>query len=111
MSILVVTDGPAGASARFTQPNGDPGRSECRRSLATRPPRDTNRAGEAFAATLLESLLAAGWDPSTTVVDEGLMRKSMLRASAAAALVLDRVAFGFPGHLEIDAVLRSGKVE
>ena len=34
VSILVVTDGPAGASARFTQPRASRGSSECRLSLA-----------------------------------------------------------------------------
>jgi hypothetical protein len=38
------------------------------------------------------------------------MRYAMLRASAAAALVLDRVEFGFPEEGEIEAALRDGKV-
>ena len=38
------------------------------------------------------------------------MRYAMLRASAAAALVLDRVEFGFPDDDEVEAALRDGKV-
>jgi ribokinase len=43
-------------------------------------------------------------------LSEGLMRKAMLRASAAADLVLDRLDFGFPRPEEIGAALRAGAV-
>ena len=60
-----------------------------------RPPRDTNRAGESYAATLVAPCsTTAGAPPG--VVDDGLIRTAAQRASAAAALVLDRVDFGFP---------------
>ena len=71
-----------------------------------RPPRDTNRAGESYAATLLSTLLDHGWNAGSGVVDDGLIRTAARRASAAAALELDRVDFGFPTDAEIDAALR-----
>ena len=53
---------PNGASARFTKPDGDSGTLQVPAFPRDRPPRDTNRAGEAFAATLFD-LLAEGWEP------------------------------------------------
>ena len=72
------------------------------------PPRDTNRAGESYAATLLSTLLDHGWDAASGVVEDDLIRTAAQRASAAAALVLDRVDFGFPGDAEIDAAFAPG---
>ena len=110
VSILVVTEGAKGASARFTKAQGDPGTVRVPSFPRAHPPRDTNRAGEAFAATLLNSLLSEAWDPASTVVEEALIQSAMLRASAAAALVLDRTTFGFPEPEAIDAALRAGRV-
>ena len=110
VSILVVTDGPAGSLARFTRPDGDTGTVQIPAFPRDRPPRDTNRAGEAFAATLIASLLSGGWDPAPGVVDESLVRHAMIRASAAAALVLDRAAFGFPRDGEIGQAVIDGIV-
>ncbi len=110
LSILVVTDGPAGAWARFTVPSGDPGRLQVPAFPRARPPADTNRAGEAFAATFASALLSHGWDPASGVAEPGLIQQAMLRASAAAALVLDRTDFGFPRPEEIDAALHAGRV-
>ncbi|AMV37076.1 pfkB family carbohydrate kinase [Planctomyces sp. SH-PL62] len=111
LSILVVTDGAAGAKARFTDPYGEA------RSVAipsfprARPPRDTNRAGEAFAAFLIAALLDLGWDPGSCTAAVDLVRAAMLRASAASALVLDRTAFGFPTAAEVDAAMARGLVD
>ena len=110
VSILIVTDGPAGSWARFTRPEGEPGVVRVPAFPRDRPPRDTNRAGEAFAASLVRALLTQGWEPASAVADEDLVRRAMQRGSAAAALVLDRADFGFPGAEEIDAALRAGKV-
>ena len=41
------------------------------------------------------------------MVDDGLIRTAAQRSAAAAALVLDRVDFGFPSGAEIDAALGS----
>jgi ribokinase len=111
VSILVVTDGPSGGWARFTGPQGETGTIRMPAFPRKRPPRDTNRAGEAFAATLISSLMRLGWDRSSGVIHEELIRQAMLRASASAALVLDRVDFGFPGEAAIDQVLQAGMVD
>jgi ribokinase len=107
VSILAVTDGPAGSVVRFTTPEGEPGRYMQPAFPRTRPPIDTNRAGESFASTLIATLLDGGWTPG--VSDPALVRAAAERASAAAALVLDRAGFGFPTADEVDAALRAGR--
>ena len=106
VSILAITDGPRGASIRSTTPTGEPGRLDIPAFPRSRPIRDTNRAGEAFASTLVATLLDAGWSPGVT--DESLLRSAATRASAAAAIVLDRVDFGFPTAAEIDRAVAAG---
>ena len=96
VSILVVTDGPAGSSVRYTNPGGEARMLHVPVFPRRHPPRDTNRAGESYAATLLSTLLDHGWDAASGVVDDALIRTAAQRASAAAALQLDRVDFGFP---------------
>jgi ribokinase len=108
VSILVVTDGSNGSIVRFMLPSGEPGRVRVAAFPRARPPKDTNRAGEAYASTLVSSLLDAGWTPG--VAEEELIRTAATRAAAAAALVLDRERFGFPGADEIDAAIRQGRV-
>ncbi|GAC1466067.1 MAG: hypothetical protein NVSMB9_06260 [Isosphaeraceae bacterium] len=109
LSILAVTNGPAGSLVRFTNPQGEAESLEAPAFPRTHPPRDTNRAGEAFAATLISELRRGGWSPG---VSEGsLIRHAMQRASIAAALVLDRSDFGFPAPGEIETAWRVGKVE
>ena len=108
VSILVVTDGPRGAEIRFTTPMGDAGRLIVPAFPRRHPPRDTNRAGEAFASTLVSTLLDADWFPGTT--SDGLIEVAARRASASAALVLDRLDFGFPSPAEIDRAVREGVV-
>jgi sugar/nucleoside kinase (ribokinase family) len=109
VSILAITDGPNGSCVRFTTPTGEPGMLTIPAFPRTEPPRDTNRAGEAFAATLLTTLLDGGWSPG--VCDEGLVEHAAGRASAASALVLDRLDFGFPSALEIDSARRAGRID
>jgi len=109
VSVLAVTDGANEAVVRFTTPEGDPGRVEVPAFPRGRPPRDTNRAGEAFAATLISTLIEGGWTPGVTA--PGLARLAAARASAAAALVLDRTDFGFPTAAEVDAALARGRVD
>ena len=70
VSVLAVTDGPLGSEVRFTTPTGDPAgllAIKRGRSRGRDPPRgDTNRvAGEAYASTLLNTLLDHGWSPGT----------------------------------------------
>jgi ribokinase len=57
---------------------------------------------------LIASLLDGGW--VSGVADEELVRAAAERAAAAAALVLDRAEFGFPGESEINEALRAGVV-
>jgi sugar/nucleoside kinase (ribokinase family) len=110
LSILVVTDGPRGSTVRYTTPTGDPGLLRVEAFPRDRAPRDTNRAGEAYGATFIGSLLDQGWNAAAGVVEEELIRSAAVRASAAAALVLDRVDFGFPSALLVDTALIAGRV-
>jgi ribokinase len=109
VSILAITDGPAGSLVRFTTPQGEAGLVQVPAFPRAHPPRDTNRAGEAYAATLVAALLDGGW--TLGVASESLVRAATERASAAAALVLDRSRFGFPEPESIDAALRAGRIE
>jgi len=109
VSILAITDGPRGSCVRFTTPAGEPGLVTVPAFERALPPRDTNRAGEAYAATLLTTLLDGGWSPGTA--PEELVAHAARRAGAAAALVLDRLDFGFPTAVEIDAALRAGRID
>lgn len=108
--IVAVTAGSQGADVRFTSNSGEPRRMHVPAFPRARPPGDTNRAGEAFASTLISTLLDQGWDGASRVAEESLIRMAAARASAAAALVLDRLEFGFPSPREIDAALRAGRV-
>ena len=107
VAVLVVTDGAAGATVRFTTPEGEAGRVVVPAFPRLDPPRDTNRAGEAFAATFLTTLLGLGWTPG--VAEVAAVRHAAERASAASALVIGREAFGFPPDDEVDAALRAGR--
>jgi ribokinase len=109
VSLLAVTDGPNGSTVRFTTPEGEPGEITVGALPRARPPRDTNRAGEAYASTLVATLLDRGW--SSGVTDPALARHAAERASAAAALELDMAGFGFPAAAAVDASLRAGRVE
>jgi sugar/nucleoside kinase (ribokinase family) len=109
VSILAITDGPRGSRVRFTTPSGEPGLITVPAFERALPPRDTNRAGEAYAATLLTTLLDAGWRPG--VAEEELVAQAATRAGAAAALVLDRLEFGFPAAADIDRAVGSGRID
>jgi ribokinase len=110
LSILVVTDGPRGSTVRYTNPGGDPGLLKVEAFPRHAPPRDTNRAGEAYGATFIASLLDQGWNADSGVVEDAMIRAAAQRASAAAALVLDRVEFGFPNAGEVERALIDGIV-
>ncbi len=108
VSILSITDGAQGSEVRFTSPTGEPGAIRVGAFPRDRPPRDTNRAGEAYAATLVSALMDQGWRGG--VIEEAVVLHAALRASAAAALELDLIKFGFPNREEIDDALRKGQV-
>ncbi|WP_422926212.1 PfkB family carbohydrate kinase [Singulisphaera sp. PoT] len=108
VSILSITDGENGAEVRFTSPTGEPGHVHVPVFPRELPPRDTNRAGEAFASTLVRTLLDHGW--RSGVIEESLIRNAAERAAAAAALELDMLRFGFPSPTEVDSALASGRI-
>jgi ribokinase len=108
--IVAVTDGPRGIDLRFANREGGFTETHIAAFPRVRPPRDTNRAGEAFAATFVAALLDHGWDGRRRFVDEDLARGAAERGAAAAALVLDRLEFGFPRPDEIEAAQRAGVV-
>ncbi|HWE35291.1 MAG TPA: PfkB family carbohydrate kinase [Isosphaeraceae bacterium] len=108
LALLAVTDGPRGASVHYRSADGSTRLLRGPAFPRSRPPRDTNRAGEAFAATLLGSLLDAGWTPGHA--DPEMIHDAFRRASAASALVLDLTGFGFPTDEEIDRASRAGIV-
>ncbi len=107
-SLVAVTDGAEGCVLNYRDEVGTPATISLPAFPRDEPPRDTNRAGEAFAATLVSTLIDAGWTPGS--MDEALVRSAGVRASAAAALVLDREDFGFPTAEEIESAVRAGKV-
>jgi sugar/nucleoside kinase (ribokinase family) len=110
VAIVAVTDGSRGIDLRYTNPAGEVRQLHIPAFPRARPPRDTNRAGESFGSTLVSALLDGGWSGTARVVADDLIRAAAERAAAAAALVLDRLDFGFPGPEEIDAALRAGRV-
>ncbi len=107
LSLQAITDGPRGAVVRFRTPSGTWDEVSVPAFPRRSPPRDTNRAGEAFASTLVTTLLDSGWRPGPT--DPALVRRAALRASAAAAIELDLVRFAFPGADAIEEALRRGE--
>lgn len=111
LSILVVTEGAAGSTARFTDPQGGSRRIRIPAFRRSRPPLDVNRAGEAFASFFIRSMLEAGWRPESCTAEVEMVRGSMIRASAASALVLDLGSFGFPSPAEVDAAAARGLVD
>lgn len=110
LSILVVTRGPGGVLVRFTDPQGSAKSLDLPAFPRDQPPRDTNHAGEAFAAVFIASLMERGWQPESGVAEVELVREAAIRASAASALVLDRTGFGFPSAAEVDAAVARGRV-
>jgi ribokinase len=108
--LIAVTDGPRGVHIRGGGRHRNRFAFDIPAFPRAQPPRDTNRAGEAFAATLVGTLLNGGWQPRVIRPTDEL-RRAAIRASAAAALVLDMEQFGFPTDAEIDAAVARGIVD
>lgn len=108
VSLLAITDGPRGSTIRFASPQGESCWLEIPAFPRDAPPRDTNRAGEAYASMLVRTLLDVNW--SQGVFAEDLVKTAALRASAAAALELDKGEFGFATDKEVDEAIRLGHV-
>ena len=108
--VVAVTDGPRGATVRFRAEADADVVAELTVPAFPRavPIVDTNRAGEAFAASLLATLVNAGWAGGPVAAD--LVRRGALRGSAASALVLGRADFGFPTLAEVDRAVERGRV-
>jgi len=102
VSILIVTDGPRGATIRHTLPDGNPRKRHIPAAQAASPPRDTNHAGEAFAAAFVQTLLEQRWDGSSGVIEPALVDLAAEHARAAGALVIERTGFSFPTPAEIE---------
>jgi ribokinase len=109
-AVISITQGPEGAEISWRGLGGARNRHFEPAFPRQRPPVDTNRAGEAFAANLLIALSES---------DRFLERKSMTdesvgaaarRAAAAAGLVIDLPFFGFPKIDEVLATLRNGVI-
>ena len=109
VAVVAVTDGPDGARVMHRDLDGTPAEVYVDAFPRSRPPRDTNRAGEAFGSTLITALLDAGWIGGPVPAE--VVSRAAARASAAAALVLDRLDFGFPEPAEVDVALRAGRVD
>lgn len=108
ISIVVVTGGASGSRVRFLSTGGR--RDEVFEPAfpRARPPQDTNRAGEAYSSTFVSTLLGHGW--AGGAANPEMIRACALRASAAAALILDRRRFGFPDPAEITESIELGIV-
>jgi ribokinase len=109
VTLIAVTDGPRGAWLRAARGTEGDTTIELPAFPRTHPPRDTNRTGEAFASTLISTLLDSGWRPLSSLPSDEF-RHAAIRASAAAALVLDIGRFGFPSAEAIDAAVERGIV-
>ena len=72
------------------------------------PPRDTNRAGESYAATLLSTLLDHGWDAASGVIDDDLIRTAACGHRPAAATRARPGRLRLSQDAEIDAALAHG---
>ena len=108
VSILVITEGPEGSLARFTTEQGEPGEIRLPAFPRRSPPIDTNRAGEAFGARFVATLLEHRWKGGVASPD--LIREAALKASVAAALELDFERFGFPDASAVANAIRNGRV-
>lgn len=108
VKLLIVTDGPRGGVIRARGEQDAIVEIEVPAFPRRSPPRDTNRAGEAFASCMVELLFDSGW--STRNFTDDRLRRAAERAAAAAALELDMTGFGFPTNEEIDKALRDGYV-
>jgi ribokinase len=109
LSLLSVTDGPRGATVQYRGGRGAWDEVRVPAFPRRHPPVDTNRAGEAFASTLVATLAAEGWRPGAAL-DAVDVRRAAIRASAASALELDLERFGFPTPQAIDVAVRVGFV-
>ena len=107
--LISITDGPAGGLVRYRDSSGTAKQHHEPAFPRDRPPRDTNRAGECYASTLISTLLDQDWSPGP--VRDDLIQTACRRAAAAAALVIDNERFGFPTPEQISQAIARGRIE
>ena len=109
-AILCVTRGPDGADIYWTDRSGI--RQNFYQPVFPRsvPVVDTNRAGEAFASFLIQSLMAQGWSKTEMNITSEMVQRASLAGSAAAGLTIQLPNFGFPSAQEVARVLHKGVI-
>ncbi|MEW4570387.1 PfkB family carbohydrate kinase [Tautonia sp. JC769] len=106
--VLSITDGPNGGIVRFQDSSGSLREHVEPAFPRDHPPQDTNRAGEAYASTLLTTVLESGWRGGP--VEAEVIERAARRAAAAAGLVIGHKDFRFPTAGEIDDAVRLGRI-
>ena len=109
-AILCVTRGPDGADIYWTDRSGI--RQNFYQPVFPRsvPVVDTNRAGEAFASFLIQSLMTQGWSKTEMNITSEMVQRASLAGSAAAGLTIQLPNFGFPSAQEVARVLQTGVI-
>jgi len=109
-AILSVTRGADGAEISW---RGDDGTRRTHFEPVfprSRPPVDTNRAGEAFVSHFVLALRENRWSAAGPQIDDERVRYAARHAAAAAGLVIDMPRFGFPSKFEIQEVIERGSI-
>lgn len=109
-AILSVTRGPDGARISWRDQGGERRTHDEPVFPRSRPPVDTNRAGEAFASNFVMALQEHGGLAAGLPVNEERVRLAARRAAAAAALVIDMPRFGFPSMFDIQQAIGRGSI-
>lgn len=107
---ISMTRGPEGAEISWIDTRGRRDRHFEPAFPRSRPPVDTNRAGEAFAANLIRSFSEQGWSTDRQPLPTDVVRQAARHASAAAGLVIDMPRFGFPTLVEVTQAVRAGSI-
>ncbi len=109
-AILSVTRGAEGAEISWRGADGARRKHFEPVFPRSRPPVDTNRAGEAFASHFVMALRESGLSSPGSLVDEERIRHAARHAAAAAGLVIGMPRFGFPSRIEVQEAIRRGSI-
>ncbi len=109
-AILSITRGPDGAEILWRNERGDRESHIEPAFPRRRPPVDTNRAGEAFAANLIRKLVEMGWSNDGRPLSTEAIRSAAHHASAAAGLVIGMPRFGFPSCEDVERTVGLGVI-
>lgn len=109
--LLFITRGAAGVTACFRNESGARESLDVPAHHPEVPPKDTNRAGETFAAFTLRQLIrSAGIDCLISGrFRRGDIEKAARHGSVAAHLQLQREDFGFPTEAEVEMALKQSQ--